>query len=153
MEYPYLAHISLVSMEVMTVLCEEGGLDGDPAVQCSLLHDLIENTPLTYEMLKNEFGEGVADGVRALSIDRTVKKSIRMKDSLERIKRQPREVWMVKLADRITNLLPPPEDWSRKKRQEYLKEARLILEELRDCSQMLAKRLGEKIEAYKVYCK
>lgn len=31
-----------------------------------------------------------------------------MKDSLKRIKKQPKEISMVKMADRITNLQIPP---------------------------------------------
>jgi guanosine-3',5'-bis(diphosphate) 3'-pyrophosphohydrolase len=54
-------------------------------------------------------------------------------------------VWAVKLADRITNLQPPPANWSRTKNIKYLKESQIILDELRDGNQYLAKRLEDKI--------
>ena len=55
---------------------------------------------------------------------------------------------MVKMADRITNLLPPPADWGRKKVERYRQEARLILSSLGAASPFLAERLSAKIENY-----
>jgi len=71
-----------------------------------------------------------------------------MADSLCRIKNQPKEVWMVKMADRISNLLPPPPDWSDDKISAYKVEAIEIYNALKDCSDYLAKRLKQKIESY-----
>jgi len=49
-------------------------------------------------------------GVSALSKDEAVPKEKELEDSLHRIREQPAEILMVKLADRITNLQPPPQD-------------------------------------------
>lgn len=57
---------------------------------------------------------------------------------------------MVKLADRITNLQPPPHYWSREKIQNYKKEAELILEHLGTSNKYLADRLKEKIDGYQL---
>jgi (p)ppGpp synthase/HD superfamily hydrolase len=146
--FPYIAHVATVTQEVMAALTAEPGLDGDLAVQCALLHDVIEDTGNTYEQVEREFGRKVADGVLALTKDMTVEKPRRLADSLVRIKAQPREAWMVKLADRITNLQPPPPQWTFEKRQEYRAEAILILDALRDASPMLAQRLADKIGEY-----
>lgn len=40
---PYIMHVSFVSMEVMAALAHEPERDGDLAVQCALLHDVIED--------------------------------------------------------------------------------------------------------------
>lgn len=74
-----------------------------------------------------------------------------MSDSLRRIKRQPREIWMVKLADRMTNLQPPPSYWTTEKRKKYLDQAKLILDELKSGNKFLSSRLNEKIQAYQPY--
>jgi guanosine-3',5'-bis(diphosphate) 3'-pyrophosphohydrolase len=74
-----------------------------------------------------------------------------MKDCLIRIKKQPKEVWAVKLADRITNLQSPPQDWSSEKRAEYLQEARLIYDELKEGNEYLAKRLEKLMDEYRRY--
>ena len=72
-----------------------------------------------------------------------------MSDSLSRIKKLPEGVWAAKLADRITNLQPAPEDWSVEKRKQYLQEAQLILDELKEANSYLANRFEAKISEYR----
>jgi (p)ppGpp synthase/HD superfamily hydrolase len=150
-DLPYIMHISFVSMEVIAALRISDGYAEDLAVQCALLHDVIEDTDATYEQLNQEFGIQVADGVLALSKDKTLVKSLQMEDSLKRIMRQPKEVQMVKLADRITNLQPPPDYWTREKISHYREEAIEIYNALREANDLLASRLWQKIEEYKVF--
>lgn len=76
-----------------------------------------------------------------------------MGDSLKRIIEQPREVWMVKMADRITNLAPPPSYWSNEKTSGYWEEASVIYNTLKEANSVLADRLNMKIEHYKRYMK
>ena len=102
-DWPYIVHISMVSMEIIAALAKETNADGDLAVQCALLHDTLEDTDATYDVLIERFGAPVADGVQALTKDSNLPKEERMADSLRRICRQPKEVGMVKLADRITS--------------------------------------------------
>ena len=155
-DIPYLMHFSLVAMEVIAALEREPGLDGNLAVQCALLHDTIEDTSVTHGQLSGRFGPRVADGVLALTKDesigkdlpKTERKNLQMLDSLERIRQQPVEIWMVKMADRITNLQPPPKHWSEEKVLRYREEAIEIHQSLRAGSQYLASRLQEKIDNY-----
>lgn len=58
---------------------------------------------------------------------------------------------MVKLADRITNLQPPPADWTPEKIKHYRAEALEIHSALKDTSLVLASRLIDKIECYTVF--
>ncbi|WP_299442842.1 HD domain-containing protein [uncultured Rhodospira sp.] len=153
---PYLLHIGSVAMEVMAALAREDGHDGTLAVQCAYLHDTMEDTATTYDDLLVRFGAPVADGVRALTKDPTIgadqakpdRKALQMADSLTRIRTQPPAVWMVKLADRITNLQPPPVHWSREKVSAYRQEAGRILDALSGVSPFLDQRLRDKISAY-----
>jgi (p)ppGpp synthase/HD superfamily hydrolase len=147
-DLPYIMHISLVSMEVIAALQVEQGRNQDLAVQCALLHDVIEDTDVTYEQLKADFGEPVAQGVLALSKDETLDKPAQMQDSLRRIRQQPQKVWMVKLADRITNLEPPPHYWTKEKIARYREEALEIHKTLGEASEFLSARLLEKIQEY-----
>ncbi|MCL4830847.1 MAG: HD domain-containing protein [Caldilineaceae bacterium] len=149
-ELPYLTHIGAVAMEVMTALAQSSRVaDPNLAVQCALLHDVIEDTPASYGDVAERFGVAVADGVLALTKDTTLpSKSAQMADSLARIRQQPREVWMVKLADRITNLQPPPHDWDPAKIAAYGAEAQVILSSLGEADGWLAARLGGKIGGY-----
>jgi (p)ppGpp synthase/HD superfamily hydrolase len=150
-ELPYLMHVSLVCMEVIAALAYENDLDGDLAIQCALLHDVIEDTAVTFEMLAAGFGEDIANGVLALTKDETLPKEEQMRDSLERILEQPAEIGMVKLSDRITNLMRPPTYWTRAKKEAYQLEALEIHDTLCDSSEFLSQRLLEKIEGYKEY--
>jgi (p)ppGpp synthase/HD superfamily hydrolase len=145
---PYLMHVDMVCMETLGALSVETYDDPDLAMQCALLHDTIEDTAATYDAVAARFGAAVADGVRALSKDADVPPERRMADSLARIRAQPREVWIVKLADRICNLREPPHYWTRDKRAAYRREAETILAALGPASAYLAGRLRDKIGAY-----
>lgn len=149
-DIPYINHLGNVAMEAMTAVAQSGDIEQpDLLIQCALLHDTIEDTPCTHTDLATEFSVEVADGVSALSKDPCLPtKQQQMADSLARITRQPREVWMVKLADRITNLQPPPPHWNSEKIKLYRDEARLILHTLQTANGWLAERLNHKIDAF-----
>ena len=150
-ELPYIMHVSFVSMEVMAALAHKPEQDGNLAVQCALLHDVIEDTKVGYEEVEAGFGTAVADGVLALTKNPNLPKAQQMADSLRRIRQQPHEIWLVKLADRITNLAQPPHYWTHEKKVRYQEEARQIHAALHEASPYLSQRLLEKIKAYEGY--
>jgi (p)ppGpp synthase/HD superfamily hydrolase len=149
---PYLSHIALVATEVIIALDAEpvwSAFEQNLAVQAALLHDVIEDTPTTPEQVAAAFGEPVRDAVLALTKDDCLPtKQAQMADSLLRIRHQPTAVWLVKMADRITNLMPPPYYWTDEKIAAYQDEARQIRDALGDASPYLAARLDERIMAY-----
>jgi (p)ppGpp synthase/HD superfamily hydrolase len=145
---PYVVHLVKVATEVLRGWAETRDFDVDLAVTCALLHDSLEDAGVAPAALATEFGEAVAAGVEALTKDDGLEKSARMADSLRRLAQQPRAVQLVKLADRITNLEPPPAHWSRDKRVAYRDEARLILDALGAAHGPLAQRLGARIDGY-----
>ncbi len=144
----YLVHIGSVAMEVLTAHRVEPFEDPALAVQCALLHDVLEDTPRTDDDLAPWFRPEVVAGVRALTKDASLPKDAAMADSLRRIREQPPEVWAVKLADRITNLDAPPVHWPAGKVARYRVEAGRILAELGVAHTALAARLATKIAAY-----
>ena len=155
-ELPYVVHVSLVAMEIISALVEEAVDMPNLAVQCALLHDCLEDTYIIYDEIVSRFGSYVADGVLALSKDGAIGISedeyerdlLQLKDSLQRIKQQPKEIWMVKLADRITNLQSPPGHWKVEKIARYKEGAELIHRELSSASAFLGERLRVKIDRY-----
>ena len=147
-ELPYLLHVTPVAAEVMAALARESMSQPDLAVVCALLHDTIEDCGVHAEALADEFGPDVAAGVLALSKDPALPKDQAMADSLRRVQQQPREVWMVKLADRITNLQPPPAHWLPAKIATYRAEAIVIADTLGAASPHLHARLRAKIADY-----
>jgi (p)ppGpp synthase/HD superfamily hydrolase len=148
---PYFMHPTFVSIEIMAALMVENVSNPDVAIQCALLHDVIEDTPVTYEQLKVEFGIAVADGVLALSKNKELDRWYQLEESLARIKQQPKEIWMVKMADRIDNLRQPPPDWTIEDIRDYRNGAIRIHSELKSASPFLANRLQEKINHYLIY--
>lgn len=148
----YIAHIGSVAMEIMWSLSFESAYDGDLSIQCALLHDIIEDTSADYSSVAHMFGVEVADGVMALTKDSALpSKEAQMQDSLDRIKLQPKEVWSVKVADRISNLNAPPYYWSEEKKRCYQQEAMLIRDHLTEASEVLLNRLDDKIRDYSQY--
>jgi (p)ppGpp synthase/HD superfamily hydrolase len=148
--FDYLTHVGSVAVELIWALQTAPDANGDLAIQCAVLHDVIEDTEATYDLVAENFGKAVADGVMALSKDPALPtKAEQMADSLRRIRQQPQEVWMVKMADRITNLDPPPHYWNGPKIKAYRQEAIAIYDALHTANATLANRLQEKIERYR----
>lgn len=114
---PYIVH----PLAVQKIL-EEWGMDEDTII-AGILHDTVEDTSLTLEDIKSEFGESVAflvDGVTKLSTARNGMRDIdtylpATKDNFLRLMialGDDIRVLIIKLADRLHNLrtlsaLPP----------------------------------------------
>jgi (p)ppGpp synthase/HD superfamily hydrolase len=153
----YLMHLCQVCQEAQGAVLADATLDGDLVTACALLHDSVEDTDTTREEVTVAFGEAVAAGVDALSKrshgpdGQPWGKVEKMGDSLARIQAQPKEVWVVKLADRVTNLQTPPEHWSKEKIAAYHREAEQILSALGAASDHLANRMRSKLTHYRAH--
>ncbi|MGD8366010.1 MAG: HD domain-containing protein [Desulfobacterales bacterium] len=148
-ERPYIVHPTLVAMEIIALLSIEPGWDGDLALQTALLHDVLEDSDRKVEEIETRFGKPVADGVQALTKNvRIEDRRERLAENLERIRKQPWEIWLVKMADRLTNLAAPPPIWTSRQVAEYRKEAVLIHRALGKANPFLARRLSRRIAAY-----
>lgn len=150
-ERPYLVHVVSVAQEVMRGITLEPVRQPDLAIVCALLHDTVEDTGTTLAEVAAAFGDDVARGVSALSKDPNLPKAEQLDDSLRRIRDCPHEVWVVKLADRITNLDEPPHYWTPEKRRGYQAEARRIHAALAGAHGVLGARLAECIDEYAKY--
>ena len=149
-ELPYFLHLSQVVGEVVHCLSAEEHLDGDSAIAMAWLHDTIEDTGVKREDLVHAgFSEKVADGVVALTKNDELPKGDRMQDSIDRIIAHSREAAIVKLADRITNLQPPPQDWKPPKVAQYAEEAEVILEKLGYASRHMGARFRLRLARYR----
>lgn len=151
-DLPYLVHVGAVAMETLAAHQQQPFADPILAVQCALLHDTMEDCGVSQQDLACRFSPAVAEGVAALTKRKDLPKAEAMADSLARIQAQPAEVWAVKLADRITNLQPPPSHWSAEKRQVYRSEAESIRAALaRPELRPLVDRLDLKLKGYRNY--
>jgi guanosine-3',5'-bis(diphosphate) 3'-pyrophosphohydrolase len=128
---PYINH----PIALADVLANEGGVE-DPVTLCAaLLHDTIEDTKTTYEELRKAFGREIADVVREVTDDKSLRKYVRKRRQIEHAPHLSRRAKLVKLADKISNLrdvnLSPPVHWSLARRRKYYEWAKRVIDGLR----------------------
>ncbi|MBR6779015.1 MAG: hypothetical protein IKM43_02555 [Clostridia bacterium] len=108
----------------------------------------MEDTTTTYQDLKKEFGVKVADGVLALSRNEDIQTDQQIKDCIAKIKMQPKEVAIVKMADRMFNIRERYSAWTKEKQDFYKSEAQYICDELGYASQNMKDALQQAINLY-----
>lgn len=103
---PYVTHLTAVADLLKQLNADEETL------VAALLHDTVEDTPITYEDLKKEFGATVAKLVEGVTkvqkIEQTMDKRERSMQSIRKIFRtmgKDIRVIFIKLADRLHNML------------------------------------------------
>jgi (p)ppGpp synthase/HD superfamily hydrolase len=146
---PYLEHIMGVVMEALRAALTDSNLDYELLICCGLLHDVVEDTPVSIAAIEEQFGSRIAMGVSALTKNEALPEAQQMPDSLNRILalQQP-EINILKMADRCNNLRQPPPHWNAEKIKAYHQEAVYILETLRGVNQSIENRLAELIDNY-----
>lgn len=95
---PYIAHPFMVMMKL-----ERHGF-GEEVLAAALLHDTLEDTSVTEEMLRKEFGNEVADIVVAVTENKELKWHDRKKGYIESVRNGGDKVKAVSIADKIHNL-------------------------------------------------
>ena len=111
----------------------------------ALLHDIIEDTDYSAFELNKTFGKYVADGVLALTKNKSLSYKMQIPDSVSRIKLLPKEIGAVKMADRICNVREMPKRWSIEKCKAYIADAKYIYNNLKDSDANIAKLLKRTI--------
>lgn len=149
-ELPYIAHISNVCFELL-LMPDLNKYDKEFLLTVASLHDTLEDTPTSEEEILDLFGLQVLSAVKALSKNYALPKELQIADSLERILKEPVEVQLVKLADRISNLDKPPVTWAKGKIIRYHESSQLIYEKLRNTDEYLSNKLLVKIKNYTQY--
>lgn len=105
---PYLVH----PLGVARLLIEHG-LE-EEVVIAGVLHDVVEDTPVTLEELEASFGARVARLVSALSEpDKSAPWEARKRHTLEVLREVPLEVVLASCADKLDNLRALEQDLAR----------------------------------------
>ncbi len=99
-EIPYIVHPLAVASTLIRIQTPE------PVVIAALLHDVLEDTPVTFEEIQGQFGPEVADLVAAVSEpDKSASWEERKAHTIEYLaKRATDDVLMVALADKLDNV-------------------------------------------------
>lgn len=95
---PYTKHLE----DVVAVL-KRFGVKNSCVLAAAWLHDAVEDTLLTVEMVEQEFGNDVASLVYAVTTEPGNNRKERNAKSYPKIKAQPDAIYL-KLADRIANV-------------------------------------------------
>ena len=148
----YSTHLETVAEISKQALLHEPTLNEGILLSTAYLHDSVEDTAVTHEDIFNFFGHNISDAVSALTKNKQLSKSSQIQHSLQRILRQPKEVWLVKLADRIANLQQTiflhDKKWSGHYKQYYRNESILINQTLGKASPYLSQKLSNLINIY-----
>ncbi|WP_042349453.1 HD domain-containing protein [Bacillus massiliigorillae] len=95
---PYVEHPKRVAQTL-----KEAGFR-DEVIAAGLLHDVVEDTPVTIEDIKEKFGEDVAEIVASHTEDKSLSWEERKKHTISVVKTAPLEVKALIVADKLDNL-------------------------------------------------
>jgi (p)ppGpp synthase/HD superfamily hydrolase len=117
---PYIGH--LLEVAALVAEADEGNVD---LIVAALLHDAIEDQPITREQIEEEFGERIAGLVMEATDDKSLPKAERKRLQIETAPHKSRDAKLLKLADKISNLrsiaASPPAHWPLERRAAYIK--------------------------------
>ncbi len=95
---PYIIH----PMEVLQLLTEMNA--SEELKMAGVLHDTVEDTEVTIEDIKENFGQLVASYVAFVTADKSKTWTERKRKAIEKTKSASLELKMLKLADKLANL-------------------------------------------------
>jgi guanosine-3',5'-bis(diphosphate) 3'-pyrophosphohydrolase len=96
---PYLEHL----LEALEVLVEGAGIASPDVLVAAVLHDVVEDTPVTLDEVSAEFGPRVAELVGWVTIP-ALGPGETKSAYLRRLRDAPPDAVLVKLADRASNV-------------------------------------------------
>jgi guanosine-3',5'-bis(diphosphate) 3'-pyrophosphohydrolase len=130
-QLPYVNH----PIRVADILWRVGAVRDMPTLVAAILHDTIEDTETSAEELEALFGAEVLALVQEVTDDKSLPKATRKQLQIEHAPHLSAKAKLIKLADKINNVYDvshdPPDDWSSKRRMEYLDWAEAVVAGLR----------------------
>ena len=112
---PYINHL----IEVATLLSLEAGVTDIEVLQAAVLHDVLEDTPVTLDELNDVFGERVAGLIEAVTDDKSLSLEQRRQKQVDMISCASPEVKLIKLADHCSNIVCIPDTWVANRVEQY----------------------------------
>ncbi len=102
-DHPYVCHLAAVQAVLERfVPASEPSLE--LLVHAAWLHDVIEDTPVSVEQVRERFGDDIARIVDAVSDEEGINRRERKSKTYPKIRRAGRVAVILKLADRIANI-------------------------------------------------
>lgn len=148
----YSTHLETVVSHCKQATIYDSRLDEGVLLSTAYLHDTVEDTEVTNKDIFSHFGQNIANAVLALTKNKTLPKKLQIQNSLQKISPLTKEVWIVKMADRIANLQQTlfleDDKWTTDYKEYYRNESILINETLGKCSNHLSQKLSNLITIY-----
>lgn len=135
---PQIEHLQ----EVADMVWASGGSESE--IAAAWLHDSVEDTSVTLEDIKSEFGEEVAELVHELTDPEEIRHlstAERKKKQAERIATESESARRIKLADQTSNVrcvtVDPKATWTMEGRRNYALGAKQIADQCKGISSVL----------------
>ncbi|MBL8151221.1 MAG: bifunctional (p)ppGpp synthetase/guanosine-3',5'-bis(diphosphate) 3'-pyrophosphohydrolase [Blastocatellia bacterium] len=122
---PYIIH----PMRVALVLIDELGISDTNMIAAAILHDVVEDSEVTIETIRDSFDEDVAEIVLTLTKpphSPSVSRHQQLSAYHEKIFISPERIKLIKLADRLDNIREAISTTDIAFQKKYLKETREI---------------------------
>lgn len=133
---PYVNHVADVAARLA-----RSPQATEAMVVAAILHDVVEDTEVTLEDIRQRFGEEVAGYVAEVTDDMDLPKEERRRLQVERAPTKSPGAKRIKLADKASNLAAlsdsPPHWWNAAERRSYLDWAREVAQGLRGVDPLL----------------
>ncbi|MFW9989603.1 MAG: HD domain-containing protein [Candidatus Odinarchaeota archaeon] len=142
-EIPYVVH----PIRITAILRAAGfnEFDHEDLIIAALFHDLLEDTDTDLKEIESHFGTKISQIVIELTKPEGAKG--RKKDNwLENFINNSKEAKVIKLADRIDNILDMQDIWDAEKQRSYLDQAKIILKSCGKANKQLAQKLDNLIK-------
>jgi len=140
---PYINH----PIALAKVLWQEGGVRDAQVIAAALLHDTLEDTETSWQELRGDFGEEIADVVLEVTDTKWIRKEVRKRLQVARAARSSDKAKLVKLADKICNVRDiaahPPAGWALERKRQYFDWAKEVVDQIRGTHAELEQRFDE----------
>lgn len=138
--FPYINHL----IDVLVLLWDVGGVRDIVTLVAALLHDVLEDTPMSPMELEGIFGPEVRSVVEEVTDDKSLSKERRKALQVIHAPALSRRAKLIKLADKIHNVgalvSDTPRDWSRARLLAYMDWADQVVAGLRGVNPALELR-------------
>jgi (p)ppGpp synthase/HD superfamily hydrolase len=124
---PYIGHC----IEVAHTLASVGKVQDVNVLAAALLHDVVEDTAISNDQIRENFGDEVADIVAEVTDDKSLKKKERKGAQIEHAPNLSAGAKLIKIADKISNVREiasdPPKKWGINRQRKYFDWAESVV--------------------------